>query len=165
MVHLANASLNLATVVRSIWFPIQAGRAPDGTAICLADKCRSAVEVLQARRWFRSRRRRGCHTRITVAREASILPAFPSSIVPGTSLGASTGYFFTTLIALSLCFCFALSQSTPLTAAWNISGIDGNGKYEAGVGENEEEEKDRVCHKDANRWPGARDVESGGRFE
>lgn len=43
------------------------------------------------------------------------------------------------LIAPSLRFRFALSQSTPLTAAWNVSGSDGNGKEEAGIGEDEEE--------------------------
>ena len=49
VIHLANASLNLTTVVRPVRFPVQAGRAPGGATICLADKCIPAVEILQAR--------------------------------------------------------------------------------------------------------------------
>ena len=46
VIHLANASLNLTTMVSSIWFPIQAGRTPRGTTIRLADKHISFVEAL-----------------------------------------------------------------------------------------------------------------------
>lgn len=144
MIHLANASLNLTTVVGSVWFPIQAGRAPYGATVCLADKCIPAVEVLQARRWLGSCRHCGRLTRIAVARETCILRALPSSILPSTSVRASAGSFPASLIALSVHFCIALSQSTPLMAAWNVSGIDGDGKEEAGVGEDEEKEKDRI---------------------
>lgn len=48
---------------------------------------------------------------------------------------------------------------------WNVSGIDGNGKEEAGVCDDEEEEKDTVYHKDTNRWARARRVERVGRSE
>ncbi len=76
--------------------------------------------------------------------EASILHTLPFRIFPKTSVRASVGSFPVASIELSLRFRFALSQSTPLTAAWNVSGVDGNGEEEAGVGEGEEEEKDRV---------------------
>ena len=70
-----------------------------------------------------------------------------------------------TLIALYLGFCFVLLQSIPLIAAGNVSGINGNGIEEAAVGEDEEEEEDRIQNKDTNRWARARSVESGKRSE
>ena len=69
------------------------------------------------------------------------------------------------MVALFLRFRFALSQSIPLTAAWNVSGIGGNGKEEAGVGEDEEEEEDRIYDKNSNRWARARSVDGDGRSE
>ena len=163
MIHLANASPNLTTVVRSIRFPVQAGRAPIRATICLADKCVSAVEALQARRWFRSRRCCGRLTCKSVTREASVLHASLFSILSRTSIRTPAGFFLIALKALSFCFCFALLQIKPLTTAWNISGIDGNGKEEAGVGEDEEEKKGSIYHKDANRLARARRVDSGSR--
>lgn len=46
---------------------------------------------------------------------------------------------------------FALLQCKPLTATWNVSRVQGDGEKEASVGEDEEEEKDRVYYNDANR--------------
>ena len=165
MIHLAYASLDLTTVMRSVWFPIQASRTPDRATICLTHKYIPAVEVLQAGSWPRSRRRCRCHTCITVAREASVLCAFPASSFPITSIRASARSFSVALMALSLPFCLILPQSAPLTATWNISWIDGNGIKETGVSEGEEGKKDRVYHKDADRWASARSVEGGGRSE
>ena len=55
------------------------------------------------------------------------------------------------LLARSLRFGFALSQCTPLTATWNVSRVQGDCKKEASIGEDKEEEKDRVYYNDANR--------------
>ena len=165
MIHLPNASLSLTTVVRSVRFPVQAGSAPRGATICLTDKGIPAVEILQARRWFCSRRRRRNLACITVARDAAIFRAFSSSILQCTFIRASAGSFSVALFAQSLRFCFVLSQCTPVFATWNVTRIHGNGKEEAGIGEDEEEEKDRIYHKDANCWARARRVESGGRSE
>ena len=70
-----------------------------------------------------------------------------------------------TLVALYLGFCFVLLQSIPLTTAGNVSGINGDGIEEAAVGEDEEEEEDRIQYKDTNRWARARSVEGGKRSE
>ena len=77
-------------------------------------------------------------------------------MLPSTSFRASAGSFSIVLIALSCRFYSALLQGTPLTAARNVSGINGNRNKEAGVGKKEEEKKDRIYHKDANRWARAR---------
>ena len=97
-----------------------------------------------------------------MTREASVLRAIPASISPSTSIGASARSF---PVALTLLFCFAHLQSVPLAAARNISGIDGDGIKEPSVGDDEEGEKDKVHHKDANRWARARSVEAVGRPE
>ena len=97
-----------------------------------------------------------------MARQVPIFRAFPYSILPGVSVKASA--VFSPMALIALCLRFALSQSRPLTAVWDVSGIDGNGKEEACVCD-DEEEKDTVYHKDTNRWAGARSVESGGRSE
>lgn len=76
--------------------------------------------------------------------EASILHALPFRILLKASVRASIGSFPVASIELSLRFRFALLQSTPLNAAWNVSRVDGNGEEEAGIGEDEEEEKDRI---------------------
>ena len=149
-------------MMRSVWFPIQAGRAPNRATICLTDKCIPAVEVLQARRWLRSRRRCRYLARITVAREASVLRALPASVSRSTSIGALAGSF---PVTLTLLFCFTHLQSVPLAAAWNVSGIYGNGIKEPGVGDDKEGEKDRVYYKDANRWARTASMEGVGRPE
>lgn len=131
----------------------------------MADKCIPAVEALQARRWFRSRRCCGRLTGKTVTSRASVFRILLSNILSRTSVRTSAGSFLIMLNALSFRFCFALSQSTPLTAAWNISGVDGNSKEEASVGEDEEEKKDSIYYKDANRLARARRVDGGGRSE
>ena len=79
-----------------------------------------------------------------MAMEASILHALPFRIVPKASVRASVGPFPIASIELSVRFRFTLSQSRPLTAAGNVSRVDGNGEEEAGVGEDEEEEKNRI---------------------
>ena len=163
MIHLANASLNLTTMMCSIRFPVQAGRAPIRAPVCLTNECIPGIEVLQARRWPRSRRRCEYPTRITVAREGSVLCVFPAGILPSASIGTSAVSFPVVLVVLSLRF--VLMESAPLVAAWNVSGIDDNGIKEPGVGENEEVEKEGVYHQDGNRWARARSVESGGRPE
>ena len=128
----------------SVRFPVQAGRAPDGATISLADKSIPIVEVLQARRWARDRRRCGCLTRISVCREYSVLRALPVSVLPGTSIRASAVFFPVALIVLSLRFRYAPLQSAPLSTAGNISRIDGNGIEEPEVGEEQEGEEDGV---------------------
>lgn len=162
MIHLAYASLDLTTMMRSVRFPIQAGRAPNRATICLADKCIPTVEVLQARRRLCSRRRCGCLTSITRAPKASVLPA---TILQRTSVRTSAAPFPIALFMLSFLFCFALFKSAPLTAAGNISGIDGNGIQEPGISEGEEGEKEGVQYKDANRWARASSFAVGGRSE
>ena len=128
----------------SVRFPVQASRAPDGATICLADKSIPIVEVLQARRWARDRRRYGCLTRISVSREYSVLRALPVSVLPGTFIRASAVFFPVALIVLSLRFRYAPLQSAPLSAAGNISGIDSNCIKEPEVGEEQEGEEDGV---------------------
>lgn len=162
VIHLADASPNFTTMVRTVRFPIQAGRAPIRATICLADECIPAVEVLQPRRWLRSRRCCGRFTCKTVTRRTPILRIFLSSIFFRTSVRTSAGPLLIVLNAPSFRFRLALSQSIPLTAAWDVSGIDGNSKEETGVGDDEEEKKDSIYHKYANRLARARRVDAGG---
>ena len=161
MIHLADTSLDLTTVMCSVRFPVQAGRAPLRAPIVLTDECIPGVEVLQARRWSRSRRRCGYLTRITMAGDGSVPSAFPASILPSASIRTSATSFPIVLVVLSLRL--VLMQSAPLAAAWHVSGIDNYGIKEPSVGENEEVEQDGVYHEDGNRWARARSVERGGR--
>lgn len=149
MIHLANASLDLTTVMCSVRFPVQAGRAPLRAPISLTDECIPGVEVLQARRWSRIRRRCGYLTRITMAGNGSVLCALPTSILPSASIRTSAASFPVILVVLSLRL--VLMQSAPLAAAWHVSGIDDYGIKEPGVGENKEVKQDGVYHEDGNR--------------
>lgn len=163
MIHLADASPNLTTMVCSVRFPVQAGRAPIRATIRLADECIPVVEVLQARRWFRSRRCCRRLIRKTMTRTASVLRISLSSILSRTSVRTSAGPSLIVLNAPSFRFRLALLHSIPLTAAWDVSGIDCNSKEEAGVGDDEEEKKDSIYHKYANCLARARRVDGGGR--
>ena len=86
-------------------------------------------------------------------------------MLASSSVEASARPFSIVSIALFLRFRFNFSQSMPLTAAWNVPGIDGDSKEEAGIGDDEEEEKDGIYNKDANRWTWARRVKSCRRSE
>ena len=97
-----------------------------------------------------------------MTRRASVLRIFLSSILSRTSVRTSAGPFLIVLNAPSFRFRLALSQSIPLTAAWYVSGFDGNSEEEAGIGNDEEEKKDSIYDKYANRLARARRVDGGG---
>ena len=96
---------------------------------------------------------------------ASVFRIFLSNILSRAAVRILAVSSLIELNALSFRFCFALLLSTPVAAAWDVSGIDGNSKEEASVGEDEEEKKDSICHKDANRLSRTRRVDGGGRSE
>lgn len=166
MVHFANATVDFPAMMSSVWFPVEACRAPYRSTVPLADKHIPFEEVLQTWRCLIRRIPRWCvRAGVRIPNE----PFIPARIRRSPPIG-----FLIRSMAIQLLITPSRPSSTlhlflplrvPLGATWHITRVRRNGIEESEICKGHEEKQEEVEDEDCDCCSMARRMDGRRRFE